>query len=253
MSSLIKTPEEIEKIRVSGKILGFVLRKLSASAAPGVSLLDLDKLAHDLIIQEGGTPAFLGYRPDGARAKFPHTLCASINETIVHGRPSSYKLKSGDVLKLDLGVNWRGGITDAALSLAIGKVPKETLHLIKMTKKSLMEAIRAVKPRATVGDIGFAVERAAAHGNIKIIEGLTGHGVGNELHEDPIIFNYGRPGAGAMLKEGMVIAIEPMTSPTTTKCVQIGDDSFVTSDKSVSAHFEHTVLVTVKGADILTD
>ena len=252
MPALIKTPEEIERIRASGKILGFVLRKLSAVASPGVSLLDLDKLAHDLIVGKGGAPAFLGYRPDGARAKFPHTLCASINETIVHGRPSSYKLKSGDVLKLDLGVNWRGGITDAAISLAIGKVPKETLHLIKITKKSLAEAIRVVKPGHTVGDIGFAVERAATHGNIKIIEGLTGHGVGNKLHEDPIIFNYGKPGAGAMLKEGMVIAIEPMTSPTTSKSIQIGDDSFVTSDKSVSAHFEHTVLVTAYGADVLT-
>lgn len=253
MPSLIKTPEEIEKIRVSGKILGFVLRKLSAVAAPGVSLLALDKLAHDLIIEKGGIPAFLGYRPDEARAKFPHTLCTSLNETIVHGRPSSYKLKSGDVLKLDLGVSWRGGITDAAVSLAIGKVPKEILRLIKITKNSLNEAIRVIKPGHTVGDIGFAVERAATAGNIKIIEGLTGHGVGNELHEDPIIYNYGKPGSGLVLKEGMVLAIEPMTSSTTTKSIQIGDDSFITSDRSVSAHFEHTVLVTSKGADVLTD
>lgn len=252
MLSLIKTPEEIEKIRTSGKILGFVLKKLSAAASPGVSLLDLDKLAYDLIIKKGAVPAFLGYKPDGARDKFPYSLCTSVNETIVHGRPSSYKLKSGDLLKLDLGVSWRGGITDSAISLPIGKVSKETLRFLKITKKSLAEAIKAVKPGHTVGDIGFAVTRVAARGNIKIIEGLTGHGVGNKLHEDPIIFNYGKPGAGVRLKEGMVIAIEPMTSPTTAKFIQMRDDSFITSDKSISAHFEHTVLVTAYGAKILT-
>lgn len=252
MPSLIKTREQIEKIRRSGKILGLVLRRLSATAKPGVSLLELDELARELIIGEGALPAFLGYRPDGARNKFPYTLCTSLNEIIVHGKPSNYKLQSGDLLKLDLGVNWRGGITDAALSVPIGKVDKEILCLLKVTKNALNEAIRAVKPGHTVGDIGFAVERTATAGNIKILEGLTGHGVGNELHEDPIIYNYGKPGTGLVLKEGMVLAIEPMTSLKTAKAVQLSDDSFVTSDKSVSAHFEHTILVTAKGAEILT-
>lgn len=252
MPSLIKTSEQIENIRKSGKILGLVLRRLSSAAKLGVSLIELDKLTRDLIVECGASPAFLGYRPDGARNKFPYALCASLNETVVHGRPSNYCLQSGDLLKLDLGVNWQGGITDAAISVPIGQVSKEVLHLLKVTKNALNEAIRAVKPGHTIGDIGFAIERTATAGNIKILEGLTGHGVGNELHEEPIIYNYGKPGTGIVLKEGMVLAIEPMTSLRTTKAVQLSDDSFVTSDKSVSAHFEHTVLVTAKGAEILT-
>jgi len=249
---LIKKSVQIEKIRQSGKILGFVLRKLKEEAKEGVSLLELDKFAHDLIIEHDGKPAFLGYRPDGAKSPFPYTLCASINEVIVHGQPSAYKLKSGDVLKLDLGVNWQGGITDAAFTMPIGKVPKDLLRLIKVTKDSLTEAIRVVKAGHTVGDIGFAVERLVTANRVKIIEGLTGHGVGDELHEEPVIYNYGRPGTGMALKSGMVIAIEPMTSLTTTKAVQSKDDSFVTSDGSCSAHFEHTVLVTEKSGEILT-
>ncbi len=253
MASLIKTPEEIEKIRVSGKILSYVLRKLKDVVEPGVSLLELDKLAHNLILVEGGEPAFLGYRPYGARSRFPYTLCASVNETIVHGLPSLYRLQRGDVLKLDLGVSWHGGITDAAISIPIGKISKELSHLLKTTGNALNEAIRVVKARHTVGDIGFAIMRTAEDHNVKIIEGLTGHGVGNKLHEDPIIYNYGRPHTGIVLKEGMVIAIEPMTSLTTTKAVQIKDDSFITSDKSVSAHFEHSVLVTREGCEVLTE
>lgn len=252
MPSLVKTPEEIEKIRTAGKILGAVLRQLKTASEPGVSLLDLDKLARKLILEQKGVPAFLGYRPDGTKNRFPYSLCTSVNETVVHGKPSSYRLKSGDVLKLDLGVNWRGGIADAAVSLAIGKVSKDLLHLIKITKNALAEAVRTVRPGHTIGDIGFSIERVAAASHIKVLEGLTGHGVGNALHEDPIIYNYGKPGTGMELKEGMVLAIEPMTSLSTGKVIQLGDDSFVTSDKSVSAHFEHTVLVTSGGAEILT-
>ncbi|OGY58896.1 MAG: type I methionyl aminopeptidase [Candidatus Colwellbacteria bacterium RIFCSPHIGHO2_12_FULL_43_12] len=250
--SLIKTDLQISKIRQSGKILGFVLRQLKEKAAVSVSLMELDELAHSLIIEAGAKPAFLGYHPDGARAPFPYTLCASINDTVVHGQPSAYRLKSGDVLKLDLGVDFQGGITDSAVTVPIGKVDKDLLRLIKATRLALEEAIRFVKPGHTVGDIGFAVERTAKAEGIKIMEGLTGHGVGNELHEEPVVYNFGRRGAGMVLKPGMVIAIEPMTSLTTTKCIQKKDDSFVTYDKSVSAHFEHTVLVTKNGKDVLT-
>lgn len=252
-SSLIKTQKEIERIRKSGKVLAFVLRRLKEVSRPGISLLELNKLAHDLIIEHGGTPAFLGYSPDNTKNKFPYTLCTSINETIVHGRPSPYRLQSGDILKLDLGVNWEGGITDAAITVPVGKVPKELLHLIKVTKNALNKAIKVIKPGATVGDIGFAVERIATQGNVKIIEKLTGHGVGRELHEEPVIYNYGRSGTGMILHEGMVLAVEPMTSLTTTKVVQTKDDSFITSDKSISAHFEHSILVTSNGGEILTE
>lgn len=250
--SLIKTEKQIEKIRQSGKILGSVLRELKNIAKPGVTLLELDKLAYNLIKAKGGKPAFLGYKPGGAMKKFPYTLCASVNDTIVHGLPSAYKLVSGDILKLDLGVNWQGGITDAAVTVPIGKVPKIALSLIKTTRDALIEAIKVVKDGHTLGDIGHAVTRTVTRSNFKVIEGLTGHGVGNAIHEEPAIYNYGEPGKGEFLKAGMVIAIEPMTSVSTKKAVQLSDDSFITADGSLSAHFEHTILVTLKGAEVLT-
>ena len=201
--SLIKTESQIGKIRQSGKILGSVLRELKDFAKPGMTLLELDKLAHKLIKEKGGKPAFLGYKPDGATKKFPYTLCASVNDTIVHGLPSTYKLVSGDVLKLDLGVDWHGGITDAAVTVPIGKVGKDALSLIKTTKDALVEAIRVVKDGHTLGDIGHAVTRTVERSNFKVIDGLTGHGVGIALHEDPVIYNYGKPGKGLPLKAGM--------------------------------------------------
>ena len=185
--SLIKTESQIEKIRESGKILGSVLRELKNVAKVGVTLLELDKIAYDLIKAKGGKPAFLGY------------------------------------------------------------------SLIKATREALIEAIRVVKDGHTLGDIGYAITRTVERSNFKVVEGLTGHGVGNKVHEDPIIYNYGEPGKGELLRAGMVIAIEPMTSISTKKIVQLPDDSFVTADGSLSAHFEHTMLVTLKGAEVLTE
>jgi methionyl aminopeptidase len=252
MERLVKTPEEIARIRESARILGATLRKLSVSAREGVSLLELDKIASEFIKESGGRPVFLGYRPYGAKEKYPFSLCASVNNIIVHGRPSAYVLKSGDVVKLDLGVDWRGGISDSAITVPVGKVDKKSLELIKVTKLALREGIRAVKPGHTVGDIGHAVERAVSAAGFKVIDGLTGHGVGNELHEDPIIFNRGKAGTGELLKEGMVLAIEPMTAIGTSTAIQLKDDSFATADGSIAAHFEHTVLVTKRGAEILS-
>ncbi len=249
---LIKTREEIERITESGRILSTALRKLKSKAAPGVSLIDLDTLARNFIKDAGAEPAFLGYRPDGARTPYPFTLCTSVNDVIVHGRPSSYQLKSGDILKLDLGVNWQGGITDAAVTIPIGKVSKDGLRLIKITKNALTEATRAAQPGNTSGDIGFAVERTVTRGGAKVVEGLTGHGVGTELHEEPIVFNYGQPGSGLTLKEGMVLALEPMTSWHTGVAVQNADDSFVTADGGIAVHFEHTLVITENGSKVLT-
>ncbi len=253
MSRLIKTPEEIEKIRQSGKILGGVLRRLKTEAKPDTQLMELERLTRTLLDLAGGIPTFLGYRSEGAREPYPFALCTSVNETVVHGRPSNYTLKSGDVLKLDLGVNWEGGITDAAVTVPIGSISEEARRLIQITKNALSEAIRAVKPGNTVGDIGFAIEHTVQGRGMKILHGLTGHGVGLEVHEEPIIYNFGERGTGMKLREGMVLAIEPMTSPTSGKAVQTGEDAFVTADGSISAHFEHTILVTKKGAEILTE
>ena len=253
MSNFVKTPEEISRIRDSAKILSKTLRKLSVAAVPGVSLLELDTLARNIIEEAGGRPAFLGYRPYGAKAKYPFTLCASVNETIVHGLPSPYILKDGDVLKLDLGVNYNGGISDAAITVAIGKVPLEIRNLIKVTKNSLKEAIRVMKAGNTLGDIGHAVERTVTSAGFKVIDGLTGHGVGNELHEDPVVYNRGKAGSGGVLLEGMVLAVEPMTSIGTSTAIQRKDDSFATADGSISAHFEHTILITKRGSEVLSD
>lgn len=252
MTRLIKTPEEIARIRQSGKILAGILRRLRVEAKPGVQLMELERLTRTLLDLAGGKSSFLGYRSEGSREPYPFALCASVNEAVVHGRPSSYVLKSGDVLKLDLGVAWEGGLTDAAVTVPVGSVSEEAAKLIRITKNALSEAVRAIRPGNTVGDIGFAIKRVTERGGVKILEGLTGHGVGLEVHEDPIIYNFGQPGGGAPLKEGMVLAVEPMTSPTSAKVIQLADDSFVTADGSVSAHFEHTILVTKEGAEILT-
>lgn len=249
---MIKTAAQIENIRQSGKILGAVLRKLREVAREGVSLLELDVFAKREIIAMGGKPAFLGYRPYGAKTAYPATLCTSVNDIIVHGRPTKYVLKSGDVVKLDLGVVFNGGITDAAITVAIGKVPKEVLELIKVTENALREAIKFATPKHTLGDIGYAVERTVSAKKFHIVDGLTGHGVGNEIHEDPTVYNFGNPGKGMKLKDGMVLAIEPMTSLTTSKIIQLKDDSFATADGSMSAHFEHTVLVSNGGGEVLT-
>ncbi len=252
MTSYVKTEQEISRIRQSAKILAAALRRLSAAVAPGVSLLELEKMAKDMIVSSGGKPAFLNYRSYGASQRFPFALCASVNEVIVHGRPSGYILKSGDVLKLDLGVDWNEGISDAAITVPVGKVSPEGLRLIKITKQALREGIRAAKDGNTVGDIGFAIERIVSMAGFKVAEGLTGHGVGNELHEEPAIYNYGKPHTGVPLKNGMVIAIEPMVSMGSSAIRQMKDDSFVTADGSLSAHFESTVLITRTGGEILS-
>jgi methionyl aminopeptidase len=252
VNKLIKSPEEIKRIRRSGKILKDTLKLLEKEIRPGVSLLDLDTLARKTIEQNGAQPAFLGYKPDGAEHPFPYTLCTSINDVIVHGRPSRITLKQGDIIKLDLGVNWNGGISDAAITVPVGKIQEKAMVLIAITRKALDRAIQRIKAGATLGDIGYIIEKTVEDGGGKIIRELTGHGVGTEVHEDPVIYNFGEPNTGIELKEGMVLAIEPMVSLTTDETIQLPDESFTTKDRSLSAHFEDTVLVTKTGADILT-
>src|SRR3989344_3741959 len=235
MGGLIKTREETRKIRKSAKILARVIRRRTEKTKPGIQLIHLDGLARELIEKAGGKPAFLGYQPAGAQFPFPYTLCTSLNEVVVHGRPSAIELRSGDILKLDLGVNLDGGISDAAVTLAIGQVDKKTNQLIQTTKEALSAGIKEARAGNRLGDIGYAIEEAVKRNGFSVIEDLTGHGVGLEL-----------------LEEGMVLAIEPMTSMGSGKIVQLADDSFATFDHSFSAHFEHTVLVTKRGGEILT-
>lgn len=252
MKKYIKSDPKIERIRKSGEILSMVLKELAMKAKPGVKTIDLDTMARELIEKYGGSPAFLGYKPEGALNPFPFTLCASVNDVVVHGWPSTDILKDGDVLKLDLGVNWKGGISDSAVTVPVGKTSKEAQYLINTTRVALDKAIEVVKPGNTLGDIGYIIEKTVEEAGLTIIDGLTGHGVGDAVHEDPIVYNFGERGEGVVLSPGMVIAIEPMTSLGGSAIKQRKDDSFVTKDGSLSAQFEHTILVTATGREVLT-
>jgi len=248
----LKTPEQIEKIARSGKILSEVFQKTIEEAKIGTSLKRLDDLAYQLIKKAGAEPAFLGYKPSGAKHPYSATICASINDIIVHGFPTDYKLKNGDILKLDFGVKYEGFYSDAAVTIGIGAISKEAENLIKAAENALNEAIKIIKIGNTLGDIGFAISQTAKKYGVKAIKELTGHGVGLKLHEDPTIYNYGEKGKGIKLKPGMVLAVEPMFAISTDKIIQKKDESWATADGSLSAHFEHTVAITEKGVEILT-
>lgn len=252
MAGIIKTPEEIAKIRSAGKILARVMTQLVVAAEEGIATKDLDDLAYGLIKKAGAEPAFLNYKPSGANKPYPATICASLNETVVHGVPGNRRLISGDILKIDLGVKYQSYIADAALTLAIGKIGEKAEKLIKTAKLALEQAIKIVKPGKTLGDIGHAIQTITEKNGFKVVKGLTGHGVGRELHEEPSIFNEGKPGKGLKLEAGMVLAIEPMISMGSSETVKQKDDSYATRDGSLSAHFEKTVVITENGAEILT-
>lgn len=243
----IKTQEEIITMRQGGKILATVLKEVAQKAVPGVSTIELDRAAEALILSHGAQPAFKGYE------KFPYSLCTSVNEDIVHGYPSTYQLKEGDVVKLDLGVLYKGYNTDMAVTVAVGKVTPEAKKLIEATKKSLAEGIKKVKPGNTIGDIGHAVQSYLEKRGYGVVRDLVGHGIGRQVHEEPSVPNYGTAGNGEVLQEGMVICIEPMVTVGDYKIIKSKDGyGYATRDGSLSAHFENTVAVTKRGAEILT-
>ena len=249
---MIKKPEEIKKIAVAGKILAAAAKELLKIADVGVSLKKLDQFAKNFIIKAGAQPAFLGYHPYGAKKPYPNSICTSVNEIIVHGLPTERKLKSGDLLKLDFGVIYDGYYADAAWTLGIGNISPITQKLIATTRKALEIAIKECIPGKTLGDIGYAINSFVKKNKFKVLKGLTGHGIGKELHEEPTVFNDGRKGSGLKLKPGMVLAIEPMVSAGSDQIIQLPDDSYATGDGSISAHFEHTIAITDKEPLILT-
>ena len=252
MNIRLKSKEDIEELKVSGAILRDTLRTLSEEAKIGVTLKHLDARARALIKERGAEPTFLGYTPEGAGAPYPAAICASVNETIVHGIPNDYSLKDGDILSIDLGVTYHGFVTDAAVTVGIGTISEEAKDLIETTKRSLELAIRECEPGKRLGDIGYIIEKTAKMGHFSVINGLTGHGVGFELHEDPSVYNYGSRGEGMKLVPGLVIAIEPMFSAGSPNAAARRDGSFVTKDKSLSAHFEHSIAITEDGYIVLT-
>ncbi len=255
MSIIIKSKEEIDIIREGGKRLATVLNKVKDMVAPGVSTKDLDVYAEKLIREMGDEPAFLNYRPAGARTPFPASLCVSVNDEVVHGIPRKDRiLKEGDIVSIDLGVKHKGLFTDMAMTVPVGKISSEIKKLLETTEHALLVGINAANGGNTVGDIGAAIQSyVESQGRYGIVEVLAGHGVGKKIHEDPFIPNFGKAGRGEKLVPGMVVALEPMLNMG-TKNVTIDDDdwTFRTVDRKKSAHFEHTILITEGGAELLT-
>ncbi len=249
----LKTEKDIELLRDSGKILVQILLALKERSKKGTNLLALEETARAMLREAGAVSAFLNYKPEESSKPYPAVLCTSLNEQIVHGIPYDYELKEGDVLKLDFGVVYRDRITDAAITVPIGNVPKGTEKLIHATRESLDKGIAAATIKdARLGDIGWAIAHHIENQGLSIVDGLTGHGVGFKLHEDPSVFNYGTKGEGMLLKEGLVLAIEPMVSMGSSRTVSRKDGSYETKDGSVSAHFEKTIAITNNGVEILT-
>lgn len=243
----IKSPREIELMRHAGHIVAKAHQLIKAHVQPGVTTKALDELVQQLIEQEGATPSFLGYRG------YPASICASVNEEVVHGIPSSRPLVEGDLLSVDIGVHYHGYHGDSAWSYPVGVVSKQIEQLLRVSEQSLYVALEAAKVGVPVGHIGAAVEAFIKPYGYGIVEEFTGHGVGRELHEEPPIPNFGDPNEGPTLKAGMTLAIEPMIN-LGTKRVKILQDGWtaVTADHQPSAHFEHTVVLTESGYDILT-
>ncbi len=249
MYTKIKTVEEIQAMRISGKILAEVLDYLSKRIDVNMSTLELNNIAAKELKSLGGEPAFLGYQG------FPGILCVSINNEVVHGIPNKNKIiNNGDIVSLDFGVIYDGMITDAAISLICGnKVNNQDKMLINVTKKSLLDGVNQLHDNVRVGDISNAIEKTLVKNKLGVVRDLVGHGVGHELHEDPNIPNYGIKGTGPKLFKNMTIAIEPMATLGTHE-VYLAEDGWtiLTKDGSRAAHFEHTVLITETGAEILT-
>lgn len=243
----IKNEREIELMRHAGYLVSLTHKYLKPFIKEGITTKELDKLAYDFIIKNDGVPTCLGYEG------FPSTLCTSINDEVVHGIPSDRKLKNGDIITIDMVIGYKGYQGDAAWTYVVGEVSDDKKYLMKHTEKALYEGIKQVKPGNRIGDISAAIEEYATKHNLGIVKELCGHGIGTDMHEDPNVPNYGKKGTGPRLKEGMVIAIEPMLNLGTADIYQLDDGwTIKTYDGKSSAHFEHTVLVTKDGYEILT-
>ena len=242
-----RSQSEIEKLRRVNHLVAQILAELRTMVGPGVTTQDIDALAEQRVREAGAEPAFKGYHG------YPATVCASVNEQVVHGIPSKRALVEGDILSIDMGAKLDGFYGDSAVTVAVGAVAPEAAELLRVTEESLFRAIDAVKPGARVSDIGAAVQQhVEAHG-FSVVREFVGHGIGTSLHEEPQIANYGPAGRGPRLAEGMVLAIEPMVN-TGKADVKVLSDRWtaVTRDGSLSAHFEHTVVVTADGCEVLT-
>ncbi|PIR45180.1 MAG: type I methionyl aminopeptidase [Candidatus Vogelbacteria bacterium CG10_big_fil_rev_8_21_14_0_10_51_16] len=250
---LIKTANEIEVLREGGRRLAAVLREVVVAVRPGVTELELDALAEKLIRAGGDTPAFKNYQPGGANIPFPATLCVSVNDAIVHGIPTHRALEEGDIVGLDIGLAHKGLYTDMARTIMVGEVSTQDRVLVEDTERALSLGISATCSGARMGDVGAAIEAVARPHHYGIVRELGGHGVGHAQHEKPYIPNYGVKGKGSKLMAGMVLALEPMFNIGTEE-ILLGEDGYTyrTADGSRSAHFEHTIVITESGPEVLT-
>jgi len=242
-----KSELDLAKMRVSGRVNASVLAELCAYVAPGITTKEIDGMAERLIRERGGEPAFLGYHG------FSGSICLSINEEVVHGIPGARPLRDGDLLKLDIGSIVDGWYSDMACTVGIGLISSEAKALLEATEEALFVGIREMRPGAHVSDIGYAVQSFVEARGYSVVRQLVGHGIGRKLHEEPQVPNFGKRGAGAKLKPGMVLAVEPMVNAGSAGTRQLDDGwSVVTADGRLSAHFEHTIAVTPDGPEVFT-
>ena len=243
----IKSEREISLMKKAGNIVYRTHKYLEPYIKPVITTKELDKLAYEFIISQDATPSFLNYEG------YPASICTSINEEVVHGIPSNRKLKNGDIIGIDIGACYKGYHGDSAWSYQVGSVSREKAYLLEHTEKALLEGLKQVKPGNRIGDISNAIEEYADAHKLGVVRELVGHGIGTKVHEKPDIPNYGQEGTGPILKEGMTIAIEPMLNLGTREIYLLDDDwTIITQDGLPSAHFEHTVVVTKDGYQILT-
>lgn len=243
----IKSEREIELMREAGKMVYMTHQYLKNFIKPGITTKELDRLAEEYIRKMGGVPTCKGYEG------FPATLCTSVNDTVVHGIPDNYKLKDGDIITIDMVIGYKGYQGDAAWTYAVGEISDDKKYLMEHTEKALYEGVKQVKPGNRIGDISNAVEEYANKHHLGVVKELCGHGIGREMHEDPEVPNYGTKGTGPKLREGMVICIEPMLNLGTADIYMLDDEwTIKTDDGKPAAHYEHTILVTKDGYEILT-
>jgi len=243
----LKSEEDLKVLREAGKILGSMMKKIERFVKAGITTADIDCLAQGLAVAESVMPAFKGYRG------YPAVVCTSVNEEIVHGIPGDKKLKDGDIISIDLGINHQGYFCDAAITVGVGKINPRAKKLIDITKISLSEGIKKAKENNYLTDISYAIQSYVEKNGFSVVRQFVGHGIGRSLHEEPEIPNFGRPHQGPLLKNGMVLAIEPMVNMGTWESETLSDGwTAVTKDRQLSAHFEHTIALTCNGPEILT-
>lgn len=244
---ILKSRDEIEKMAKANKIVASVLSKLEEKIAPGITTIDLDRIAHEMIVKNGGKPSFLGYRG------YPKSICTSINEEVVHGIPGKRVLEEGDIISIDCGVTLDGFIGDSAVTVPVGSVSADTQKLLRVTNECLAKGIDKIREGLRIGDIGNAIQTHAESHGYSVVRDFVGHGIGRKMHEEPQVFNFGKPGTGPRVQVGMVLALEPMVNMGGYEVEVLKDQwTVVTKDRKPSAHFEHSVVCTEKGPWVLS-